>query len=492
MVTCASHHAYFASILFLPLNLHTRPSEALQPCHPGLYGQVISRPLRVCRLEFDDDKQPIKETSKVVHTGIIGMCVRARTRPHPRLHPRRAFPTAPTGALTSPGPVVLTITEVFPNPCRQSGEGSRGLEYLLRERLQPSIQPSRSSVPIQRPQPPPLLAHLGADYRCSTERRGQWTTSPTQVLDAAPRGRTTTTCAFLGNIQQTPCDPRWWRPAAIAQVPFHESDLYATLDTLASAAAGLGGRLSDLDCFAAYADAGRILEMRAEEHLPALQKTHLLHLHDMALLRRYLPLLRFAGPPPPASQIFPQALLAYPEDTPSMMMSVTRPIYVLDGQLLLRSDVSGSRLHTAMTVPAGLDKSFGSSSLATDRFLSAGLCPSVAERTNGRTPFRHCCLLLAIHAVTDNPNLLMTPFTGPISLATALLASDLKSGYTFRPRHKPRKSLLELDCYICTCLRYIVTDNILVTDFCRMGHSFIIVLGASSHSLPAGPTAQVV
>jgi hypothetical protein len=192
------------SFLQVPLNLHTRPSEALQRCHPGLYGQVISRPLRVCRLVFDDDKQPIKETSKVVHTRIIGMCVRARTRPHPRLHPRRAFPIAPTGALTSPVPVVLTITEVFPNPCRQSGEGSRGLEYLLRERLQPSIQPSRSSVPIQRPQPPPLLAYLGADYRCSTERRGHWTTSPTRVLDAAPRGRTTT-CAFLGNIPQTPC-----------------------------------------------------------------------------------------------------------------------------------------------------------------------------------------------------------------------------------------------------------------------------------------------
>ncbi|KAJ7754273.1 hypothetical protein B0H14DRAFT_3600813 [Mycena olivaceomarginata] len=318
MVTCASHHAYFASILFLPLNLHTRPSEALQPCHPGLYGQVISRPLRVCRLEFDDDKQPIKETSKVVHTGIIGMCVRARTRPHPRLHPRRAFPTAPTGALTSPGPVVLTITEVFPNPCRQSGEGSRGLEYLLRERLQPSIsrhalryQSSGPSLPRFSPTSAPTIAAPQSD-----EDNGR---RPTQVLDAAPRGRTTTTCAFLGNIQQTPCDPRWWRPAAIAQVPFHESDLYATLDTLASAAGVLERlhmRMRD--------DTGD--EMRAEEHLPALQKTHFytctIWPFSDATYPFYVLLVRL----PPASQIFPQALLAYPEDTPSMMMSVTRPV----------------------------------------------------------------------------------------------------------------------------------------------------------------------
>ncbi|KAJ7800649.1 hypothetical protein B0H14DRAFT_3490508 [Mycena olivaceomarginata] len=434
MVTCASHHAYFASILFLPLNLHTRPSEALQPCHPGLYGQVISRPLRVCRLEFDDDKQPIKETSKVVHTGIIGM-------------------SSPTRAANQERDLAAW-------------------NNLLRERLQPSIQPSRSSVPIQRPQPPPLLAHLGADYRCSTERRGQWTTSPTQVLDAAPRGRTTTTCAFLGNIQQTPCDPRWWRPAAIAQVPFHESDLYATLDTLASAAAGLG------------------------------ENTHLLHLHDMALLRRYLPLLRFAGPPPPASQIFPQALLAYPEDTPSMMIGCVG--------LALTYDDGAHWIGQIVRFPPPPAGPPPSSRIASSRLA----CALRWRKGQTGAPLSAIgVLLFAIHAVTDNPNvahlkllsppiiavlscfpalLLTTPFTGPISLATALLASDLKSVYIFRPRYKPRKSLLELDCYICTCLRYIVTDNILVTDFCRTRHSFVIVLGASSHSLPAGPTAQVV
>lgn len=250
--TCASHHACFWLVNFffqVPLNHHTRPSEVRQPCHPGLNGRVLSRPLRVCRLELDDDKQPTGETSKLAHTRIIiyrDVCesenAASSSSPPSSCLPHRAH--------RGPGPVVLTITEVFPNPRRQSGEGSRGLEYLLRERLQPTIQPSRSSVPIQRPQPP----HLDADYRCSsTERRGHWTTSPIRVLDAAPRGRTTTTCAFLGTSSRRhvvrdplcplraysrPSDSRWWRPAAIAQVPFHESDLYATLGARYSGVCG--------------------------------------------------------------------------------------------------------------------------------------------------------------------------------------------------------------------------------------------------------------
>ncbi|KAJ7360722.1 hypothetical protein DFH08DRAFT_951381 [Mycena albidolilacea] len=196
---------------------------------------------------------------------------------------------------------------------------------------------------------------------------------------------------------------------------------------------------------APYADAGRILEMRAKRTLACLAK------NTPSTLARYGPSPMLPTPSTlcwsasPREPDFPTGAACVPRSHPSMIMSVTKPIYVLDGQLLLRSDVSGSRLHTMM-VFAGLDKSFGS-------------------------PLHPALVLLPRRGSLPLGWLLLTtPFTGPISLATALLASDLKFGYTFVHVTSPANLYWKSDCYICTCLRYIVTENILVTDFYRTRH----------------------